>query len=210
MMASQFIDNRGFVFQYGITPKTDTEDFMNAWNTAASTTPSMLILEDIDAIKHSQVSRSAVLNLMDGIGSATGMFVVATTNFPEEVDPALIGRAGRFDRSIGIPLATRDLRYQYLAAKWKNKPYAQLLDMAVEYTEDLSLAALNSVHYEVAAYYVNNKEIYGPDRLHEFIEGLRRVEKSKEKADWGKNTAGIGFSAKEEDRLPHTSVARGM
>lgn len=76
--------------------------------------PAMLVIEDLDHVLK-LVDLSQFLNLIDGIeGSLTGgLLLVATTNHPERLDPALNNRPGRFDVVIEIPSPTADLRRRF-------------------------------------------------------------------------------------------------
>jgi hypothetical protein len=64
---------------------------------ARKTTPCIVVLEDLDALidKH---NRSFFLNEMDGFAANTGVVVLATTNYPEKLDSAILDRPSRFDR----------------------------------------------------------------------------------------------------------------
>lgn len=76
---------------------------------------SILVIEDADATRadvsreapvadgqeRSPLTLSAMLNLLDGLLTPDGMVVIATSNHPERLDPALI-RPGRFDLSLEI------------------------------------------------------------------------------------------------------------
>lgn len=69
---------------------------------------SILVLEDIDtsgaSVRRDQkgtVTLSTLLNVLDGIMSPDGLVVLATTNHPESLDPALI-RPGRFDLHLSL------------------------------------------------------------------------------------------------------------
>lgn len=67
--------------------------------------PSLLVLEDVDALFNEErksttdsfVTFSGLLNVLDGMLSASDTCVIMTTNHPERLDPALT-RAGRVDR----------------------------------------------------------------------------------------------------------------
>ncbi|MGD0945489.1 MAG: ATP-dependent metallopeptidase FtsH/Yme1/Tma family protein, partial [Acidimicrobiales bacterium] len=76
--------------------------------------PSIIFIDEIDAIGQKRGSgvvsndeREQTLNQllaeMDGFDSSTGVVVLAATNRPEVLDPALL-RPGRFDRQVEIPL----------------------------------------------------------------------------------------------------------
>ena len=81
------------------------------FETARAHAPVVLFLDEIDAIgqKRSQASSSGwrgvtnqLLTEMDGIDSGNeGVFILAATNVPWDVDPAL-RRPGRFDRSVAV------------------------------------------------------------------------------------------------------------
>src|SRR5438309_3112811 len=76
--------------------------------------PSIVFIDEIDAIGQrrggaliSNDEREQTLNQMlaemDGFDPTTGVVVMAATNRPETLDPALL-RPGRFDRQVEIPL----------------------------------------------------------------------------------------------------------
>lgn len=76
----------------------------------------LLIIEDIDTmfcgrenkIKDSQLTFSGLLNVLDGLSSASGIITIITTNHLEKLDPALI-RSGRIDKIIELLPPTDDL-----------------------------------------------------------------------------------------------------
>ncbi len=75
--------------------------------------PCVLVLEDIDSLLNDG-NRSQFLNEVDGFGQNTGILILATTNHPERLDPALINRPSRFDRKYELPLPGKDERERYL------------------------------------------------------------------------------------------------
>jgi cell division protease FtsH len=103
--------------------------------------PSIVFIDEIDAIGQrrggqviSSDERDQTLNQMlaemDGFDAATGVVVMAATNRPEVLDPALL-RPGRFDRQVMIPLPARDERRAILAVHSRGKPVAPNLDLDV-------------------------------------------------------------------------------
>lgn len=73
---------------------------------------SILLLEDIDCAFNARegktnLSLSLLLNLLDGVSATEGRLLFMTTNYPENLDPALI-RPGRIDLSIELKNATYD------------------------------------------------------------------------------------------------------
>ena len=65
--------------------------------------PCVVVLEDIDSLVEPSV-RSFFLNEMDGFAANRGLLVVATTNHPEKLDPAIVDRPSRFDRKVTFAL----------------------------------------------------------------------------------------------------------
>uniref|UniRef100_Q07NV6 AAA ATPase, central domain protein n=1 Tax=Rhodopseudomonas palustris (strain BisA53) TaxID=316055 RepID=Q07NV6_RHOP5 len=90
----------------------------SAFGAALQSAPSILFIDEIDAFgsrndfsgQNEQYCREVVnglLECLDGAESREGVVVVAATNFPEKVDPALL-RPGRLDRHLRIPLPDVD------------------------------------------------------------------------------------------------------
>ena len=65
---------------------------------------------------------------MDGIEELTGVFVLAATNRPDMVDPAL-RRFGRFEQTIEVGMPDIDSRRQILAVHLKDRPLADTIDL---------------------------------------------------------------------------------
>lgn len=93
----------------------DLYDARDAFARASKLAPSVLCFEDLDALVGSGPGLSQFLNLLDGLQPLEGVLVVATTNRPEAIDPAIAKRPSRFDRVFVIPEPERDLRRDYFA-----------------------------------------------------------------------------------------------
>jgi cell division protease FtsH len=103
--------------------------------------PSIIFIDEIDAIGQRRGAgfatndeREQTLNQllaeMDGFDRSTGVVVLAATNRPEILDPALL-RPGRFDRHVEIPLPNLKERAAILAVHAKGKSLASDVDFAV-------------------------------------------------------------------------------
>jgi transitional endoplasmic reticulum ATPase len=99
--------------------------------------PSILFLDEVDAIapKREQVvgdvEKRVVAQLlasMDGITKRQNVIVIAATNIPNALDPAL-RRPGRFDREIAIPIPDRYGRLEILEIHSRGMPLAEDVDM---------------------------------------------------------------------------------
>jgi cell division protease FtsH len=103
--------------------------------------PSIVFIDEIDAIGQrrggqlvSNDERDQTLNQMlaemDGFDPATGVVVIAATNRPEVLDPALL-RPGRFDRQVVIPLPAQKERRAILEVHTRGKPIGGDVDLDV-------------------------------------------------------------------------------
>ncbi len=100
-------------------------------------TPAIIFIDEIDAIAPKrdevvgEVERRVVaqlLTLMDGLEGRGDVIVIAATNRPHALDPAL-RRPGRFDREIEIPLPDKQGRYEILQIHTRNAPLAEDVDL---------------------------------------------------------------------------------
>jgi cell division protease FtsH len=102
--------------------------------------PAIVFVDEVDAIGQRRAGSGAVvandereqtlnqmLAEMDGFDPATGVVVLAATNRPEVLDPALL-RPGRFDRQVTIPLPTLPERRAILGVHCRGKR----LDVSVD------------------------------------------------------------------------------
>jgi transitional endoplasmic reticulum ATPase len=107
------------------------------FETAKKNAPAIIFIDEIDAIAPKrdevigEVERRVVaqlLTLMDGLESRGDVIVIAATNRPNAVDPAL-RRPGRFDREIEIPLPDKQGRLEILQIHTRNMPLADDVDL---------------------------------------------------------------------------------
>ncbi|MCA9567669.1 MAG: AAA family ATPase, partial [Myxococcales bacterium] len=77
------------------------------------------VLEDLDALV-TEKSKSFFLNELDGLTDNTGVIVLASTNWPERLDPALRDRPSRFDRRYTFALPGRAERIRWLE-RWDGR-----------------------------------------------------------------------------------------
>jgi cell division protease FtsH len=103
--------------------------------------PAIIFIDEVDAIGQrrggtlvSNDEREQTLNQMlaemDGFDPATGVVVLAATNRPEILDPALL-RPGRFDRQVEIPLPNLKERAAILAVHARGKQLGPDVDLDV-------------------------------------------------------------------------------
>ena len=105
--------------------------------------PAIIFVDEIDAIGQRRSGAGAIvsndereqtlnqlLSEMDGFDPSEGIVVLAATNRPEILDPALL-RPGRFDRQVTIPLPTLTERVAILEVHARGKRLAPSVDLDV-------------------------------------------------------------------------------
>lgn len=107
--------------------------------------PIVVMIEDIDAIiaRHGEPD---LLALLDGELQIDNVVYIATTNYPEELDPRFVQRPSRFDEVVCIDMPSKEARKTYLAAK-NPRLIGNLeeLDRWVDLTDGFSIAAMKEV-----------------------------------------------------------------
>ncbi len=137
--------------------------------------PCVLFLDEVDAIGHrrSQLSSSGMRTLgnqllaeMDGMeGTNDGVFMLAATNAPWDVDPAL-RRPGRLDRMVLVAPPDAPARASILEYHLSERPIANVdLRKLVAATEDYSGADLAHVCETAAEYAMHDSITIGQVRM---------------------------------------------
>jgi transitional endoplasmic reticulum ATPase len=118
---------------YGESEERIREIFTQAEENA----PSIIFIDEIDSIapKRDEVSGelekrivSQLLTLMDGMKSRGKVVVIAATNRPDSIDPAL-RRPGRFDREIEIGIPDDEGRFDILSIHTRGMPIDEKVDL---------------------------------------------------------------------------------
>ncbi|MBI4451111.1 CDC48 family AAA ATPase [Candidatus Woesearchaeota archaeon] len=113
------------------------ENLRKKFEEAEKNAPAIVFIDEIDAIAvkreetRGEVERRIVaqlLALMDGLKSRGKVVVIAATNVPNILDPAL-RRPGRFDREIEIGVPNKEGRLNILKIHTRNMPLAQDVDL---------------------------------------------------------------------------------
>ena len=130
---------------------------------AKRTAPCLIFIDEIDAVGRQRGSgiggghdeREQTLNQllteMDGFGANEGIIIIAATNRPDVLDPALL-RPGRFDRQITVSLPDIKGREEILGVHARNKKLAKgvTLENLAKRTPGFSGADLENLLNEAA------------------------------------------------------------
>jgi transitional endoplasmic reticulum ATPase len=163
---------------------------------AKQAAPSIIFFDEIDAIApirgggygDSGVTErviSQLLTEMDGIEELRGVVVIAATNRPDIVDPALL-RPGRFDKLLYVPLPDFDARKEILKIHLRKKPLAEDIDIddLARRTEgytgaDLAAICNTAVMLAIREHIMGNK---GADKTGEKLKELKVYKRHFEEA----------------------------
>ncbi len=162
------------------------------FETAKKNSPCMIFIDEIDAVgRHRGAGmggghdeREQTLNQllveMDGFAPNEGIIIIAATNRPDILDPALL-RPGRFDRQITVNYPDIKGREEILAVHSKGKPIAEDVDLhtVAKRTPYFTGADLENVMNEAAILTARK----GKSEIHmqEILEAINRVTVGPEK-----------------------------
>ena len=197
---------------------------------AQATAPCIIFIDEIDAVGRQRGTglggghdeREQTLNQllveMDGIGDNAGIVIVAATNRPDVLDPALL-RPGRFDRTITVSLPDRKGRAAILAVHARNKKLADTtdLDALAKRTPGFSGADLENVLNEAAILAVReNSEVITMHHLDEAIDRVMAgpAKKSRTYSDREKRLVAyhevghtiVGLMCKDSDMVQKVTI----
>jgi cell division protease FtsH len=159
------------------------------FETAKKHAPCIIFIDEIDAVGRQRGAglgggndeREQTLNQMlvemDGFETGTGVIVIAATNRPDVLDPALL-RPGRFDRQVVVPLPDIRGREQILNVHMRKVPIAQDVkaDILARGTPGFSGADLANL--------VNESALFAARRNGRVVE-MTDFEKAKDKIIMG-------------------------
>ena len=111
----------------------------NVFSKARENAPTVIFFDEIDSIATQRGQRtgdsgvservvSQLLTELDGLEELEDVVVVATTNRPDLIDPALL-RPGRLDRHVHVPVPDQDARRAIFEVHTRRKPLADAVDL---------------------------------------------------------------------------------
>jgi cell division protease FtsH len=172
------------------------------FKTARENAPSIIFIDELDSIGRKRGAglggghdeREQTLNQLlgeiDGFEGSEGVVIMAATNRPDVLDPAL-QRPGRFDRQIVVPLPTLEEREQILEVHTKGKPMADDTELTVlaRGTPGMAGADLKNLINEAALIAVRD----GSDEIR-----MRDIEQARERHTIGRERSSLRLDEKEK------------
>jgi len=175
------------------------------FQTARKQAPAIIFVDEIDSIGRKrgaglggghderEQTLNQMLSEMDGFDVAEGIVVMAATNRPDILDPALL-RPGRFDRQIVVPLPDLDERLPILQVHCRDKRMGPDVDLSIiaRGTPGMSGADLANL--------VNEAALHAVRRGSQFIE-MRDFDAARDRILMGQPRDSLVLSDAEKERV---------
>jgi cell division protease FtsH len=175
------------------------------FQTARKQAPAIIFVDEIDSIGRKrgaglggghderEQTLNQMLNEMDGFDPAEGVVIIAATNRPDILDPALL-RPGRFDRQIVVPLPDLEERLPILKVHCKDKRIGQDVDLELvaRGTPGMSGADLANLVNEAALHAVRR----GSHQV-----DMRDFEAARDRVLMGQRRESLVLSELEKERV---------
>jgi cell division protease FtsH len=176
--------------------------------------PCLIFIDEIDAVgRHRghgvggghderEQTLNALLVEMDGFDTQEGIIIIAATNRPDVLDPALL-RPGRFDRQVNVPLPDVKGREQILKVHAKRVKIAEGVEMdtIARGTPGYSGAELANV--------INEAALLAARRGLKAIT-LSELEEARDKVRWGKERRSLALSEKEKENTAYHEAGHAL
>jgi len=169
---------------------------------ARKNTPCLIFIDEIDAVGRSrghglgggnderEQTLNALLVEMDGFDTQEGIIIIAATNRPDVLDPALL-RPGRFDRQITVNLPDVRGREAILKVHAKN--------VKLDPTADLGIIARGTPGYSGAelANLLNEAALLAA-RTNKKSVGMAELEEARDKVRWGRERRSMAMTDQDK------------
>ncbi|MFN3813743.1 MAG: ATP-dependent zinc metalloprotease FtsH [Aquificaceae bacterium] len=185
------------------------------FDTAKKHAPCIIFVDEIDAVGRSRGAvnlggghdeREQTLNQllveMDGFDPSEGIIVIAATNRPDILDPALL-RPGRFDRQVFIPRPDVRGRYEILKVHAKDKKLSSNVDLEIiaRATPGFTGADLENVLNE-AALLAARKGKYAVE--------MEDIEEAIDRVTMGLERKGMVISPREKEKIAYHEAGHAL
>ncbi|SNZ14951.1 ATP-dependent zinc metalloprotease FtsH [Hydrogenobacter hydrogenophilus] len=185
------------------------------FDTAKRHAPCIIFIDEIDAVGRSRGAvnlggghdeREQTLNQllveMDGFDTSEGIIVIAATNRPDILDPALL-RPGRFDRQIFIPRPDVRGRYEILKVHAKDKKLSPNVDLELvaRATPGFTGADLENV--------LNEAALLAARKGKDYIE-MEDIEEAIDRVTMGLERKGMVISPKEKEKIAYHEAGHAI
>ncbi len=177
------------------------------FQTARKQAPAIIFVDEIDSIGRKrgaglggghderEQTLNQMLNEMDGFDPTEGVVIMAATNRPDILDPALL-RPGRFDRQIVVPLPDLEERLPILQVHCRDKRVSEDVDLMIvaRGTPGMSGAELANL--------VNEAALHAVRRGSQWIQ-MRDFDAARDRVLMGQPRESMALSPDEKERVAY-------
>jgi SpoVK/Ycf46/Vps4 family AAA+-type ATPase len=147
IVANKMVERGGIVFYASMPPNIITH-FLEDFSRIEGERKCIVILEDIDSLIHS-FGEQGYLEMLDSAKTINNVLFIATTNYPDKLDPRIYNRPGRFSHVVRIGLPGEKAREAFLKAILKNhRDVPEIVSKTDGFSVDHLSAIVNSVYRE--------------------------------------------------------------
>ncbi|MGC9120003.1 MAG: ATP-dependent zinc metalloprotease FtsH [Sulfurihydrogenibium sp.] len=187
------------------------------FETAKKHAPCLIFIDEIDAVGRARTGvgfggghdeREQTLNQLlvelDGFDTNEGIIVIAATNRPDILDPALL-RPGRFDRQISVPKPDVKGRYEIL------KVHVTKKNIPLDKDVDLMAIARGTPGFSGAdlANLVNEAALLAARRKKDKV-GMKELEDALDRIMMGLERKGMAITQKEKEKIAYHEVGHAL
>jgi cell division protease FtsH len=187
------------------------------FETAKKHAPCLIFIDEIDAVGRARSGvgfggghdeREQTLNQLlvelDGFDTNEGIIVIAATNRPDILDPALL-RPGRFDRQISVPKPDVKGRYEIL------KVHVNKKNIPLDEDVDLMTIAKGTPGFSGAdlANLINEAALLAARRKKEKV-GMQELEDALDRIMMGLERKGMAITEKEKEKIAYHEVGHAI
>ncbi|MGB9766287.1 MAG: ATP-dependent zinc metalloprotease FtsH [Sulfurihydrogenibium sp.] len=187
------------------------------FETAKKHAPCLIFIDEIDAVGRARTGvgfggghdeREQTLNQLlvelDGFDTNEGIIVIAATNRPDILDPALL-RPGRFDRQISVPKPDVKGRYEIL------KVHVTKKNIPLDEDVDLMAIARGTPGFSGAdlANLVNEAALLAARRKKDKV-GMKELEDALDRIMMGLERKGMAITQKEKEKIAYHEVGHAL
>ena len=176
--------------------------------------PCLIFIDEIDAVgRHRghgmggghderEQTLNALLVEMDGFDTRSGVIIIAATNRPDVLDPALL-RPGRFDRQVSVGLPDVNGREEILKVHVKK--------IKMEPGADLNIIARGTPGFSGAelANLINEAALLAARKNLESVT-IAEMEEARDKVRWGRERRSLALSEKEKENTAYHEAGHAI
>lgn len=178
IVSKKLVERGGTVFFAGINPGV-VNAFLTDFGRIEKNRKCIVILEDIDSLI-ANYGESGYLDMLDSAKTIDNVLFIATTNYPERLDPRIYNRPGRFSHVVKVGLPGPKAREAFLKKILKKHDQ---VDEIVALTDKFSIDHLSAL---INAVYREKKDLQSEIKR---LRTLFNMPKSEDKS------IGMGFTA---------------